>query len=112
MTTRGDEGRQLIVDAGLRIVEQEGLASLNAQRVAKELRRQRSGIIYHFEDRSSLLDAVIACALDTRRVRVLAALIIADHRGVSHLTVEERHGILVAAALPTSEIRQKQIRKD
>lgn len=100
---RGEEGRNRIIDAGLRLAAVEGLAAINAQRIAKELGRERGGIVYHFADRAVLLDAIVAAALDKRDVLVLAALIIAGHRGVSHMTVADRQGVLMAAAMINPE---------
>jgi AcrR family transcriptional regulator len=98
---RGEDGRNRIVEAGLRLAASEGLAAINAQRIAKELGRERGGIVYHFPNRSTLLDAIVAAALDKRDVRVLAALIIAQHAGVAGMSVADRQSVLMAAASHT-----------
>lgn len=59
LTPKGERTARRVLDAALRCVGQDGLASLSLQRVADEAGVGKRAVIYYFETREGLLDAVV-----------------------------------------------------
>ena len=62
--------RSLVLDAAIRIIEQDGLQGFTLEAVAKEAGLSKGGVFYHFESKHGLVRAMLETAMEMFEQRV------------------------------------------
>jgi TetR/AcrR family transcriptional regulator, regulator of biofilm formation and stress response len=106
---KGEQRRQLLLDATMRVIEREGIAAVSQRVVAREAGVPPSAVTYYFPAVDDLLVAALAlcndvylqgldaCARDADPIAALARLI-ADGTGASRAYVAAEYELFLIAA--------------
>lgn len=63
-TTRSNNARELILDAAIRVVDNQGAGHLTMDAVAAEVSRSKGGVLYHFPSKRALLNGMLERMID------------------------------------------------